>query len=150
MTSDIGSSLIQESFEEMTDKNQEEIIEKTKTQVFELLKQTIRPEFLNRIDELVMFAPLNESQIEEIVRLQVSLIQKTLAGNGVQLELTEAAIKFIAAEGFDQQFGARPVKRAIQKYVLNDLSKQLIAGTVHNDQTIVVDYDGNGLVFRNL
>ncbi|MHB9143350.1 MAG: AAA family ATPase, partial [Paludibacter sp.] len=149
MTSNIGSSLIQESFEEMTDKNQEEIIEKTKTQVFELLKQTIRPEFLNRIDELVMFAPLNESQIEEIVRLQVSLIQKTLAGNGVQLELTEAAIKFIAAEGFDPQFGARPVKRAIQKYVLNDLSKQLIAGTVHNDQTIVVDYDGNGLVFRN-
>jgi len=149
MTSNIGSSLIQESFEGMTNKNQEEIIEKTKLQVFELLKQTIRPEFLNRIDELVMFAPLNETQIEEIVRLQISIIQKTLAGNGVKLELTEAAVQFIAAEGFDPQFGARPVKRAIQKFVLNDLSKQLIGGTVHSDQTIVVDYDGERLVFRN-
>jgi len=149
MTSNIGSSLIQESFEGMTDKNQEEVIEKTKTQVFELLKQTIRPEFLNRIDELVMFAPLNETQIEEIVRLQISLIQKTLAGNGVQLELTEAAIHYIADKGFDPQFGARPVKRAIQKLVLNDLSKQLIAGTVHNDQVVVVDYDGTRLVFTN-
>lgn len=149
MTSNIGSSLIQESFEGMTDKNQAEIIEKTKTQVFELLKQTIRPEFLNRIDELVMFAPLNETQIEEIVRLQISLIQKTLAGNGVQLELTEAAIHFIAGEGFDPQFGARPVKRAIQKFVLNDLSKQLIAGAVQSDQTIVVDYDGSRLLFSN-
>jgi ATP-dependent Clp protease ATP-binding subunit ClpB len=149
MTSNIGSSLIQESFEKMTDKNQAEIIEKTKTQVFELLKQTIRPEFLNRIDELVMFAPLNESQIEEIVRLQISLIQKTLHGNGIQLELTEKAIHFIAAEGFDPQFGARPVKRAIQKYVLNDLSKQLIAGTVHNDEAITVDYDGERLVYKN-
>ena len=149
MTSNIGSSLIQESFEGMTDKNQEEVIEKTKTQVFELLKQTIRPEFLNRIDELVMFAPLNETQIEEIVRLQISLIQKTLAGNGVQLELTEAAIHYIADKGFDPQFGARPVKRAIQKLVLNDLSKQLIAGTVHSDQMVVVDYDGTRLVFSN-
>jgi len=149
MTSNIGSLLIQESFEGMTHKNQEEVIEKTKTQVFELLKQTIRPEFLNRIDELVMFAPLNETQIEEIVRLQISIIQQTLDDNGVQLELTEAAVQFIAAEGFDPQFGARPVKRAIQKYVLNDLSKQLIGGTVHADQTIVVDYDGTRLVFRN-
>ena len=149
MTSNIGSSLIQESFEGMTDKNQDEIVEKTKKQVFELLKQTIRPEFLNRIDELVMFKPLNESQIEAIVRLQISLIQKTLAGNGVQLELTEKAVQYIAAEGFDPQFGARPVKRAIQKLVLNDLSKQLIGGTVHNDKPIVVDYDGERLVFRN-
>lgn len=149
MTSNIGSSLIQESFEKMTDKNQDEIIEKTKTQVFELLKQTIRPEFLNRIDELVMFAPLNESQIEEIVRLQISLIQKTLQGNGIQLELTEKAIHFIADEGFDPQFGARPVKRAIQKYVLNDLSKQLIAGTVHSDEAITVDYNGEKLVYKN-
>lgn len=149
MTSNIGSSLIQESFEGMTDKNQAEIVERTKLQVFELLKQTIRPEFLNRIDELVMFAPLNETQIEEIVRLQISIIQHTLAGNGVQLELTEAAVQYIAAEGFDPQFGARPVKRAIQKYVLNDLSKQLIGGSVHADQTIVVDYDGTRLVFGN-
>jgi ATP-dependent Clp protease ATP-binding subunit ClpB len=149
MTSNIGSSLIQESFEGMTDKNQAEIIEKTKLQVFELLKQTIRPEFLNRIDELVMFAPLNESQIEEIVRLQISIIQKTLVGNGVDLELTEDAVHFIADEGFDPQFGARPVKRAIQKYVLNDLSKQLIAGEVQNNQKIIVDFNGEKLIFRN-
>jgi len=149
MTSNIGSSLIQDSFENMTNTNKAEIIEKTKTQVFELLKQTIRPEFLNRIDELVMFVPLDESQIEAIVRLQISLIQKNLKENNVKLEMTEAAIHFIAAEGFDPQFGARPVKRAIQKYVLNDLSRQLISGAVHNDQVIVVDYDGNRLVFRN-
>jgi ATP-dependent Clp protease ATP-binding subunit ClpB len=149
MTSNIGSDLIRDNFELMNENNQEEILDETKNQVFELLKQTIRPEFLNRIDELIMFAPLDESQIVEIVRLQIALIQKTLAGNGIQLELTEAAIHFLANEGFDPQFGARPVKRAIQKYVLNDLSKQLISGTVHNDQTILVDYDGNQLVFTN-
>jgi len=147
MTSNIGSTLIRDNFEEMTDKNQAEIIEKTKTEVFELLKQTIRPEFLNRIDELVMFAPLNFSQIEEIVRLQITALQRTLEQNGIKLELTEKAIAMIAGLGFDPQFGARPVKRAIQKYVLNDLSKQLISGKVHNDQTIVVDTDENGLTF---
>jgi len=147
MTSNIGSTLIRDNFENMTDKNQAEIIEKTKTEVFELLKQTIRPEFLNRIDELVMFAPLNLSQIEEIVRLQITTLQKTLLQNGIRLEMTEKAVHLIADLGFDPQFGARPVKRAIQKYVLNDLSKQLISGKVHNDQTIVVDTDENGLIF---
>ena len=149
MTSNIGSTLIRDNFENMTDKNQEEIIEKTKTEVFELLRQTIRPEFLNRIDELVMFAPLNLSQIEEIVRMQLQGVQTMLQQNGIRLEVTEKAIHLIAGLGFDPQFGARPVKRAIQKYVLNDLSKQLIGGTVHNDQTIVVDVEGNNLVFRN-
>jgi len=148
MTSNIGSTLIRDNFENMTDKNQEEIIEKTKTEVFELLKQTIRPEFLNRIDELVMFAPLNLSQIEEIVRLQIRGVQSMLQQNGIRLEITEKAIGQIADLGFDPQFGARPVKRAIQKYVLNDLSKELISGKVHNDQTIVVDYDGTGLIFK--
>jgi len=147
MTSNIGSTLIRDNFESMTDANQAEIIEKTKTQVFELLKQTIRPEFLNRIDELVMFAPLNLSQIEDIVRLQISLLKRTLEQNGIRLEITEKAIHLIADLGFDPQFGARPVKRAIQKYVLNDLSKQLISGKVHSDQTIVVDADENGLLF---
>jgi len=147
MTSNIGSTLIRDNFENMTDSNQEEIIETTKTEVFELLKQTIRPEFLNRIDELVMFKPLNLSQIEDIVRLQITMLQKTLLQNGIRLELTPAAISLIAGLGFDPQFGARPVKRAIQKYVLNDLSKQLIAGKVHSDQTIMVDTDDNGLTF---
>ncbi|MEA4851730.1 MAG: AAA family ATPase, partial [Paludibacter sp.] len=149
MTSNLGSGLIRENFERINAANHDEVIEKTKNQVFELLKQTIRPEFLNRIDELIMFAPLNESQIEEIVRLQISLIQKTLKENGIELKLTEAAIHFIADEGFDPQFGARPVKRAIQKFVLNDLSKQLIAGTVRNNEAITVDYDGEKLVYRN-
>jgi ATP-dependent Clp protease ATP-binding subunit ClpB len=149
MTSNIGSGLIRENFEKMNIGNHDEVVEKTKSQVFELLKQTIRPEFLNRIDELIMFAPLNESQIESIVRLQISLIQKTLQENGIQLELTEAAIHFIAAEGFDPQFGARPVKRAIQKLLLNDLSKQLIAGAVNNNETIKVDYEGEKLVYKN-
>ena len=147
MTSNIGSSLIQESFEKMNEKNHLEILEKTKTQVFELLKQTIRPEFLNRIDELVMFAPLNLTQIEDIVQLQINILQKTLLENGIRLEVSKSALTMIADLGFDPQFGARPVKRAIQKYVLNDLSKQLISGKVHSDQTIVVDTDENGLVF---
>ncbi len=149
MTSNLGSGLIRENFERMNAGNHDEVIEQTKNQVFELLKQTIRPEFLNRIDELIMFAPLNESQIEQIVRLQISLIQKTLKENGIELNLTEAAIHFIADEGFDPQFGARPVKRAIQKYMLNDLSKQLIAGTVRNNEAIKVDYDGERLVYKN-
>lgn len=149
MTSNLGSGLIRENFERMNAGNHDEVIEQTKNQVFELLKQTIRPEFLNRIDELIMFAPLNESQIEQIVGLQISLIQKTLKENGIELNLTEAAIHFIADEGFDPQFGARPVKRAIQKYVLNDLSKQLIAGTVRNNEAITVDFDGEQLVYRN-
>lgn len=149
MTSNLGSGLIRENFERINAANHDEVIEQTKNQVFELLKQTIRPEFLNRIDELIMFAPLNESQIEEIVRLQISLIQKTLKENGIELKLTEAAIHFIADEGFDPQFGARPVKRAIQKFVLNDLSKQLIAGTVRNNEAITVDFDGEKLMYRN-
>jgi ATP-dependent Clp protease ATP-binding subunit ClpB len=149
MTSNLGSGLIRENFEKMNAGNHDQVIEQTKNQVFELLKQTIRPEFLNRIDELIMFAPLNESQIEEIVRLQISLIQKMLKENSIDLQLTEAAIHFIADEGFDPQFGARPVKRAIQKYVLNDLSKQLIAGTVSNNAAITVDFDGERLVYKN-
>ena len=149
MTSNLGSGLIRENFEKMNAGNHDEILERTRSQVFELLKQTIRPEFLNRIDELIMFAPLDESQIEAIVRLQISLVQKTLKENGIELNLTEAAIHFIADEGFDPQFGARPVKRAIQKYVLNDLSKQLISGTVLSNQSITVDFDGEKLVYRN-
>ena len=150
MTSNIGSSLIQESFEEMTEMNHDVVLEKTKLQVFNLLKQTIRPEFLNRIDELVMFAHLNEAQIEKIVRLQLSIIQKTLLNNGIKLEFTENAVHYIAEQGFDPQFGARPVKRAIQKLVLNDLSKQLLSGNVQNNQEILVDIKDKLLVFNNI
>jgi len=149
MTSNIGSGLIRENFEKINERNHDEVVERIKIQVFEMLKQTIRPEFLNRIDELIMFAPLNESQIEQIVRLQISLIQKSLKENNIDLNLTEAAIHFIADEGFDPQYGARPVKRAIQKLVLNDLSKQLISGNIHANQKIVVDYVDDKLIFKN-
>lgn len=149
MTSNLGSGLIRENFEKLTESNREEVIETTKNEVFELLKQTIRPEFLNRIDELIMFTPLNNEEIKLIVRLQLNQVEKLLAENGVKLEFTDAALSIIAAEGFDPQFGARPVKRVIQRFVLNELSKQLIAETVDKSKSIVVDAEGEKLVFRN-
>lgn len=149
MTSNIGSSLIRENFEKLNEYNHDEIIEKTRNEVFELLKQTIRPEFLNRIDEIIMFKPLNRHQIEEIVRLQLKNIQEMLKQNGIQLEATEKAIKLIADLGYDPQFGARPVKRVIQKLILNDLSKQIIAGTIQSNQTVIIDAVDDTIVFRN-
>ena len=149
MTSNLGSQLIRENFEQLTPENREETIEKTRNQVFELLKQTIRPEFLNRIDELIMFTPLTEKEIESIVNLQLDGLKKQLATSGIQLQITPKALEFIAEEGYDPQFGARPVKRVIQKYLLNDLSKQLIAGTVNNAKPIIVDFDGERLVYKN-
>ena len=149
MTSNIGSSLIRENFEQINNRNRNEIIEKTKNEVFELLKKAIRPEFLNRIEEIIMFAPLDESQITEIVKMQLNGIKNMLAENGVKLEITEKALEFIAAEGYDPQFGARPVKRAIQRYVLNDLSKELISGKVNNEQPIIVDCINGKIIFSN-
>ena len=115
----------------------------------EMLKKTIRPEFLNRIDETIMFTPLNKSEIEQIVRLQVADISKRLAENGVELVVTDGAIEALAEAGFDPQFGARPIKRAIQRYLLNDLSKQLIAGSVNRDRPVTVDSENGNLLFRN-
>ncbi len=149
MTSNIGSSLIRENFEKINEYNHDEIIERTKNEVFELLKQTIRPEFLNRIDELIMFKPLDRSQIEDIVRLQLDGVRRMLEQNGIRLETTDRAVKFIADNGYDPQFGARPVKRAIQKFILNDLSKKIIAGEIVSNQVVVVDADENGIVFKN-
>ncbi len=149
MTSNIGSALIRENFEKMNASNHDEVIEITKNQVFELLKQSIRPEFLNRVDELIMFAPLNEKQITDIVRLQLSGIQKLLSESQIHLEIDEEAIHFIARAGFDPQFGARPVKRAIQKLLLNDLSKAILSGTIRQNDTIYVEPDGDKLRFRN-
>lgn len=149
MTSNLGSHLIRENFEHLTSENREEIIEKTRNQVFDLLKQTIRPEFLNRIDELIMFTPLSEKEIESIVNLQLEGLKKQLASSGIELQITSKALSFIAEEGYDPQFGARPVKRVIQRYLLNDLSKQLIAGTVDNKRPIVVDLKNDTLVFTN-
>jgi ATP-dependent Clp protease ATP-binding subunit ClpB len=149
MTSNLGSGYIQEQFEKINDGNREAIIEETKDTLMEMLKKTIRPEFLNRIDETIMFTPLNKGEIEQIVRLQVADISKRLAENGVELVVTDGAIEALAEAGFDPQFGARPIKRAIQRYLLNDLSKQLIAGSVNRDRPVTVDSENGNLVFRN-
>ncbi len=150
MTSNMGSSVIRDNFAKMTDDNREETIEKTKEQVIEMLKQTIRPEFLNRIDETIMFTPLNQREIEEIVGLQIKSIKKMLARNGVTLEVTPAALKYLAEEGYDPEFGARPVKRVIHRLVLNRLSKDILAQKVDSTHPIVIDVDKDGeLMFTN-
>ena len=152
MTSNMGSALIRDNFAGMTDENHDEVVEKTKEQVLEMLKQTIRPEFLNRIDEIIMFTPLNRVEIEEIVGLQIKGIQRMLEhGSGIRLEITPAALALLADEGFDPEFGARPVKRVIHRKVLNSLSKDILAQKVDRTHPIVVDVnaDGTDIEFRN-
>ena len=149
MTSNLGSSLIRENFEKMTPATHDKVVDETKIQVLELLKKTIRPEFLNRIDDIIMFTPLNEEEIRKIVSLQLNSVKKMLATNGVALDFTNEALDFIADKGFDPQFGARPVKRVIQKYVLNELSKALLGGTVDCNRPIVIDSKDDGLEFKN-
>ncbi len=149
MTSNMGSSVIRDNFAKMTPENKEETVEKTKQEVLDMLKQTIRPEFLNRIDETIMFTPLNEKEIEEIVGLQVKGVKKMLAANGITLEVTPAALHFLAEEGYDSEFGARPVKRVIHRLVLNRLSKDILAHTVDKDRPIIIDVKDDDLVFTN-
>ena len=149
MTSNIGSQLIQESFEDLVNKDLDEVIAEAKVNVFELLKRTIRPEFLNRIDDIIMFQPLSRSNVEEIVRMQFSGVQSMLKEQGFQIESTEEAIEWLAQLGYDPQFGARPVKRLFQKKVLNELSKQILAGSISQEQPIVLDMIENHLFFRN-
>jgi ATP-dependent Clp protease ATP-binding subunit ClpB len=149
MTSNIGSQLIQESFEDLVNKDLDEVIAEAKVNVFELLKRTIRPEFLNRIDDIIMFQPLSRSNVEEIVRMQFAGVQEMLKEQGFQIESTEEAIEWLAQLGYDPQFGARPVKRLFQKKVLNELSKQILAGSISQEQPIVLDMIENHLFFRN-
>ncbi len=149
MTSNLGSAYIQSQFEKMNDANREFIVEETKREVLSMLKKTIRPEFLNRIDETIMFLPLNKEEIEQIVLLQINGIKSMLAENGVILQLMDEAVRFIASTGYDPEFGARPVKRAIQRYLLNDLSKKLLSQEVDHSKPIVVEVAGDGLLFRN-
>ena len=149
MTSNLGSAYIQSQFEKMNEDNHELLVEETKNEVMNMLKKTIRPEFLNRIDETIMFLPLNKPQIEQIVRLQIKGIQRMLKDNGVNLHLSDMAIDFLATAGYDPEFGARPVKRAIQRYLLNDLSKKLLSMAVDRSKPILVERDNQGLVFRN-
>ncbi len=152
MTSNMGSDIIRENFKGFADKNDEDkvqVIENTKRDVIDRLKQIIRPEFLNRIDETVMFTPLDKKEIQEIVDIQVKSVRKMLASNGVQLEITAPALELLAEDGYDPEFGARPVKRTIQRLVLNQLSKDILAQKVDNSHPIVIDVKDNELIFRN-
>lgn len=149
MTSNIGSHLIQDNFKDLHDDNRDEVIAKTKSELFELLKQTIRPEFLNRIDELIMFTPLNREEIRNIVTLQFRQVQHTLAEMGITLEASTEALDWLAELGYDPQFGARPLKRVIQKRILNELSKSILAGKVDKDSIIKLDMFDHQFVFLN-
>ena len=149
MTSNVGSHIIQEDLQHLNLNNKEEIHEQTKKQVFELLKKTIRPEFLNRIDELIMFSPLNKDEIKQIVRLQFGNILKMLKTDEIKLTISDDAIDWIADIGFDPQYGARPIKRVIQKRILNELSKQILEGKITKNQHIVIDKAKDGLEFKN-
>jgi ATP-dependent Clp protease ATP-binding subunit ClpB len=149
MTSNLGSQYIQQRFENLNDSNRKEVIDDTKKNVMEMLKKTIRPEFLNRIDDIIMFLPLTQSQIAQVVTLQMNRVKKMLEPQGFELKWTPAAIDYLAKVGYDPEFGARPVKRAIQDYVLNDLSKKILAEEVKRDKPIVIDANGTGMQFRN-
>ena len=149
MTSNMGSPMIRENFASMTEDNRQETIEKPKSDVLDLLKQTIRPEFLNRIDEIVMFTPLNKKEIQEIVNLQVRSVQKMLSTNGITLNITPEALALLAEDGYDPEFGARPVKRTIQRMVLNQLSKDILSQKVNREHPITIDSDGENLIFKN-
>ena len=150
MTSNLGSERIRELMAGMTPDNRAEVIGRAKAEVLELLKQRVRPEFLNRIDEIIMFSPLEESEIRQIVAIQIEGIGKLLSGNGISIQITDSAIDYLAREGYRPEFGARPVKRAIQSLVLNQLSKDILSQKVTRDTPILIDTAGSGLVFRNV
>ena len=149
MTSNMGSQLIRERMEHLTTDNKDEVLESTRRDVLEMPKQQIRPEFLNRIDEIIMFTPLSEQEISQIVELQIGSVKKALASNGIELSATPAAIAYLGRVGYDPEFGARPVKRVIQRLVLNELSKDILAQKVNRERPIVIDVDADKLVFRN-
>lgn len=149
MTSNIGSHLIQEAFEGVTEKNADAATEKAKIEVMALLRQTIRPEFLNRVDEIIMFKPLLKKEIAGIVKIQLNNLKKLVAGSGINLEFSDYALSFLAEQGFDLQLGARPLKRLIQKEIVNALSKKILAGDLDQSKPVLVDVFDNTVVFRN-
>jgi len=149
MTSNIGSHLIQEAFEEVTDKNLDEKTEQAKTEVMSLLKQTIRPEFLNRVDDIIMFSPLLRKQMSSIVQIQLNQLKSLVAENGMQIEFTDYLVEYLSEQGFDMQFGARPLKRLIQKLVVNELSKQILSGAIDKSKKVLIDIFDGVVVFRN-
>ena len=149
MTSNLGSHLIQDSFDKINTGNQAFILEETRNQLMELLRKTIRPEFLNRIDETIIFTPLTRENINKVVRLQFEQVIKRLLATDLKIDITEAAIDWLTSVGYEPHFGARPVKRILQKYILNELSKRILSGTVDKSKTIVIDEENSELVFKN-
>ena len=151
MTTNIGSTLIQENFEQLNQKNITQVIEETKTQVLELLKKSVPPEFLNRIDETIMFSPLSRQDLRKIADIQFRLVQKRLEENGINIETSEKVLNFLAKAGFDPQFGARPLKRVLQKEILNELSKQILSGKIDKGSLVGIDLnESNQIEFLNL
>ncbi len=149
MTSNMGSQIIQDAFEKVTEKNKDAVVEKTKVEVMTLLKQTIRPEFLNRIDEVIMFQPLMKKEIKGIITIQLNALKELIAKNGIDLEFTDYALEYLAENGYDPQFGARPLKRLIQREIVNGLSKKILAGTIDKTKKVLVDVFDRTVVFRN-
>jgi len=149
MTSNTGSHIIQEKFENLNDANRDQLIEESKREVFALLKKTIRPEFLNRIDETIMFTPLSKKEVNEIVKLQLNGLKKMLSSKNINVEFDDKAIEWLSEKGFDPQFGARPIKRVIQRDVLNLLSKEILKGNITPESKIIVTLDGDRIVFKN-
>lgn len=149
MTSNMGSQIIQDNFENVTDKNKDEIVEKTRVEVISLLRQTIRPEFLNRIDEIIMFQPLMRKEIKGIIGIQLENLKKLVLQNGIDLQFSDYALDYLSENGYDPQFGARPLKRLIQKEIVNKLSKRILAGDIDKTKPVLVDVFDGTVVFRN-
>jgi ATP-dependent Clp protease ATP-binding subunit ClpB len=149
MTSNVGSHLIQENMERLNDANREQVLEQTKNDVLEVLKQTVRPEFLNRIDDIIMFHPLTKDDVHDIVVMQLAAIQKMLQAGHVQLDVSSYALEYLVEQGYDPTYGARPVKRVLQRELVNELSKQILAGAIDKNKVVKVDYFGDGLTFAN-
>lgn len=149
MTSNIGSHLIQEAFDHVSEANVEEMTDKAKIDVMNLLRQTIRPEFLNRVDEIIMFRPLMKQQIMDIVKIQLEGLRKLVAENGIELTFSDYLLEFLAEQGYDPQFGARPLKRLIQKQITNALSKKILSGDIDRGKAVLVDVFDGIVVFRN-
>ena len=149
MTSNLGSQIIQENFENVTEKNKEVVVEKTKVEVMVLLKQTIRPEFLNRIDEVIMFQPLMKKEIKGIISIQLGNLKDLVAKNGINLQFSDYVLDYLAENGYDTQFGARPLKRLIQKEIVNQLSKKILMADIDKAKPVLVDVFDGVVVFRN-
>jgi ATP-dependent Clp protease ATP-binding subunit ClpB len=149
MTSNLGSDIIQENFADVTEKNKDEVVERTKVEVMNRLRETIRPEFLNRVDEIILFQPLMKNEIRGIIKIQLEGLQHLVAQSGIQLRFTDYLIDFLAENGFDPQFGARPLKRLIQKEIVNQLSKKILGGEIDKAHPVLVDVFDGVVVFRN-